>query len=169
MSSAYVLTVWQISHNTTKLESRLMLWPTVSRPVCLGLKNPSGDYDQICITATQLRVCWCEELSLTSGRVCRLQSLRALASSVILGPEFRGTRDHLLLSEIHDFSFVASYDSQKQKLTAGNQPARSHLASGPAGTHGHIFVQCQDLCFVLFFLLLILLNNKRGVGLLYNI
>jgi hypothetical protein len=35
----------------------------------------------------------------------------------------------------------------KQKLTAGNQPARSHLASGPAGTHGHIFFQCQDFFF----------------------
>jgi hypothetical protein len=56
---------------------------------------------------------------------------------------------------------------QKQKLTAGNQPARSHVASGPAGTHGHIFVQCQDLCFVLFFLSLILLIDKRGVGLIF--
>jgi hypothetical protein len=39
---------------------------------------------------------------------------------------------------------------QKQKLTAGNQPARSIQVLGPAGTHGHIFVQCQGLCFVLF-------------------
>jgi hypothetical protein len=52
---------------------------------------------------------------------------------------------------------------QKQKLTAGNQPARSHLALGPAGTHGHIFVQCQDLCF--FFLSLIILIDKGGAGL----
>jgi hypothetical protein len=56
---------------------------------------------------------------------------------------------------------------QKQKLTAGNQPARSHLASGPAGTHGHIFVQCQYLCFGLFFLSSILLIDKGEVGLLY--
>jgi hypothetical protein len=39
---------------------------------------------------------------------------------------------------------------QKQKLTAGKQPARSHLASGPAGTHGQIFVKCQHLCFFSF-------------------
>jgi hypothetical protein len=32
----------------------------------------------------------------------------------------------------------------EQKLTAGNQPARSLLASSPTGTHGHIFVQCKD-------------------------
>jgi hypothetical protein len=42
------------------------------------------------------------------------------------------------------YQLPASHFSQlqKQKLTAGNKPARSHLASGPAGTHDHIFVQC---------------------------
>jgi hypothetical protein len=77
--------------------------------------------------------------------------------------------------------FIAFYDSQvygggilprlntgasqkqKRKLAAANQPACSHLASGPAGTHGHIFVQCQDLGFVLFFLSLTLLIDKGGV------
>jgi hypothetical protein len=56
-----------------------------------------------------------------------------------------------------DAQFSSNYCSdslisfvQKQKLTAGNQLARSLLASGPAGTHGHIFVQCQDLCFFPF-------------------
>jgi hypothetical protein len=44
--------------------------------------------------------------SLTRGRVCRLQLLLlALASAVILGPETRGTRDHILLSQIRDFHF----------------------------------------------------------------
>jgi hypothetical protein len=51
-------------------------------------------------------------LSLTKGRLCRLQLLLVFASAVILGYESRGTRDHILLSQIRDFPFVTSYDSQ---------------------------------------------------------
>jgi hypothetical protein len=70
-------------------------------------------------------------------------------------------------SLLHHLRLPPQQKKQKQKLTAGNQAARSHLASFNSGTHGHIFVQCQDLCFVLFFLSLILLIDKEGVGLLY--
>jgi hypothetical protein len=34
------------------------------------------------------------------GWVCHLQLLLAVASAVILGSEFRGTHDHILLSQI---------------------------------------------------------------------
>jgi hypothetical protein len=86
----------------TKLELSLMLWPTVSRPVWLGIKHPLGAYDQNFITVRQLRVSWCGALSLTRGRVCWLQLLLALASAVIFRSESRGTRDHVLLSQIRD-------------------------------------------------------------------
>jgi hypothetical protein len=91
--------------STFWVKVRVILRPTVSRPVCLGIKHPSGAYDQNFITVRQLRVCWCGALSLTRGLVCRLHLMLALASAVILGSEFREIHDHILLSHIRDFPF----------------------------------------------------------------
>jgi hypothetical protein len=44
-------------------------------------------------------------LSLTRGRICRLQLLVALASAIILGSKSHGTRDHTLFSQIRDLLF----------------------------------------------------------------
>jgi hypothetical protein len=140
-----------------------MLRLTVSRPVYLGIKHPSGTNDQISVTVRQLRVCWCGALSLTRERVCRLQLLLALASAVILGSEFRGTRDLTFKISF----FVTSYDSQgygggiRPRLhTALIQPSQSHIATdgqsvskswcrAPPGAHDQMFITLWQLrsCF----------------------
>jgi hypothetical protein len=63
--------LWMLS-SALSLGLSLMLRPTVNRPVCLGMKHPSGVYDQIVIAVRQMRVCWCGALSLTRERICRL-------------------------------------------------------------------------------------------------
>jgi hypothetical protein len=96
---------------STKLESSLMLRPTVSRPVCLGIKHPSGAYNQIYSTVRQFLVCWCGALWREGGSVVYNFCWPSAAQS------FSGTSPVRLATIFycHIFEtslFVAFYDSQ---------------------------------------------------------
>jgi hypothetical protein len=82
---------------------KVILRLTVSRPVRLGVRHPSGTRDQLFflleIFFKQLWVCYFVAPSLTRGRVCNLLLLLVPASTVPLESESRGTQDHILLSQ----------------------------------------------------------------------
>jgi hypothetical protein len=69
-----------------KSKVKVTLGPTLSWPVCLGARRPSGTRDQFFylleISFRQLRVCYFVAPSLTRGRVCNLLLLLILASAV---------------------------------------------------------------------------------------
>jgi hypothetical protein len=89
--------------NIVKVKDKVILQPTVSGPVRLGVRHPSGTRDQFFflleISFRQLRVCYFVAASITRGWVCNLLFLLVLTSAVTLGSESRGTQDHILLSQ----------------------------------------------------------------------
>jgi hypothetical protein len=75
-------------HSSFEVEVEVNLQPTVSRPVCAGVRRPSGTRDQFFlleISIRQLRFCYFVAPSLTRRRVCNLlvQLLLGLARAVL--------------------------------------------------------------------------------------
>jgi hypothetical protein len=76
-------------------------------------------------------VCWCGALSLTRERVCRLQLLLVLARAVILASESRGTRNHILHSQIRDSPNKVQVTLRltvSQSVSLGVEPHRGSLS-----------------------------------------
>jgi hypothetical protein len=80
------------------VEVEVRLWPTVNRPVCLGVRFPSGAHDQIFVFCLTMWISWCGASSLMRGWVCKLlvQLLLGLASAVTFRVQV--PQNHILLS-----------------------------------------------------------------------
>jgi hypothetical protein len=84
-------------------QSQVILRPTVSRPVCLGVRHPSGIRDQFFsffpyLVLESYGFVDVGAPSLTRSRVCSFQFLLGIASPAFLGSESHGTHKHILLS-----------------------------------------------------------------------
>jgi hypothetical protein len=104
--------VWTETVQLGAYEVEVTLGPTVSRPVRLGVKHPSGTHDQnfflLEILFRQLRVCYFVASSLTRGRVCKLLLLLVLASAVTLGLPSLKRGQVCLLSSFCQYQSIAS-------------------------------------------------------------
>jgi hypothetical protein len=91
---------------SNQVKVKIMLWPTVSRPVCLGIKHPCGAYDQIFITVRTVMclLMWGAFSDKRTG--LPFTAAAGLASAVILGSESRGIRDDILLAQIRDSHYL---------------------------------------------------------------
>jgi hypothetical protein len=85
-----------------KIEAKVILRPTVSRPVSPGIRPPSGAHD-LEIFFRQLQVWCCVPPSLMRGRACNLQLLLGLAIAVPLESAFRGAHNQVLFFGILRF------------------------------------------------------------------
>jgi hypothetical protein len=88
-----------IVYNYCCVKVNVTLRPTVSRPVRLDVRRPSGTRDQFFflleILFRQLRVCYFVASSLTRERVCNLLLLLVLATAVPLGSTLSDERSAL--------------------------------------------------------------------------
>jgi hypothetical protein len=93
-----------IEFTTSKSKSHYD-WRSVSQSVSLGVEPYLGPMTRYLLLFDSYGLVFCGTPSVTRGRVCLSYMLLALASAVLLGSEFLGTRDYIFLSQIWDFPF----------------------------------------------------------------
>jgi hypothetical protein len=91
--------------NYERVEAEVNLRPTVSRPVCLGVKHLSGTRDQFFflleISFRQMRLCYFVAPSLTRRRVCNLLTIASgTCQSSHSQSKSRRTHGHILHSHL---------------------------------------------------------------------
>jgi hypothetical protein len=85
---------------------------SVSQSVSLGIETHLGFMTRYVLLFDSYGLVFVERPLWREGGSVFLYMLLALASAVFLESESFGTHDHILLSQIWDFPFVVSYDSQ---------------------------------------------------------
>jgi hypothetical protein len=83
-----------------KVKVKVILWPTASRSICLGVRHPSETGEPIWLLPSliifrQLTNLLIRAPSLTRSRVC---SFQFIASAAFLSSESHGTHENILLS-----------------------------------------------------------------------
>jgi hypothetical protein len=101
----------QGTQNVNSCWLELMLWPTVSRPIRLGVGHPFGTHDQIFLFPLFWRTV---ALLFDLGRPLWQEDGSVVCSSICQWWESRRTHNQILLSHLRLLSslFVASYNSQ---------------------------------------------------------
>jgi hypothetical protein len=91
------------------VEVKVILWPTVSLPVCPGIKPSSGTRDQFFFfLKISLDSCGFVVMvrTLTRGRVCKLQLLLGLSRAGPHRSAFGETHEQILFCKVRDSPFL---------------------------------------------------------------